>query len=62
MSRLVNSSDPSTDTPLESSMNTFVKSYLVLRKGKLHISENEKNVLIERSTNQQLRYYTKHQV
>lgn len=34
MSRLVNSSDPSTDTSLKSSMNTFVKSYLVLRKGK----------------------------
>lgn len=34
MSRLVNSSDPSTDTPLESSMNTFGKSYLELRKGK----------------------------
>lgn len=34
MSRLVNSSDPSTDTSLKSSMNTFVRSYLVLRKGK----------------------------
>lgn len=31
MSRLVKSSDPSTDIPLKISMNTFVKSYLVLR-------------------------------
>lgn len=34
VSRLVKSSDLSTDTPLKSSMSTFVKSYLVLSKGK----------------------------
>lgn len=60
MSRLVKSSDPSTDIPLKISMNTFVKSYLVLRDRNNVSLKKKKNVLIERSTNQQLKHYTKH--
>lgn len=42
IARLVKSSDPSTDTPLKSFMNTFVKSYLVLRKEKEQVSLKKK--------------------